>query len=337
MSLAGRLTALLVVCVIATAGAGGAQAPETLTIEFPAAVSPPTVSVWYHPPPGQPFPVAGAHPPHRTYSVSISRAVPLRVLLYIPGYQFVAHEFEPAEITKTFIPPLIPLGTTPLHGRLVTSSGQPVRDTPIRLSYDLVEAMSFFGYMDGPSSVLELERTRTADDGGFELTIPLFISDPFFQRYSRPDSRGFRLWSSERPFLWDDTLEPFAFGFQTTFVRPFVVVKSRRGTLGGRLGPAFLREHDLPLDLGPHLGGVGVRALTIELGAAPSSAPPEGPRVIAYNAMLEADGTFAVDLPPGAYDLTLSVLGPGGILQRRVVVDQGVQVLEGERSLIERP
>jgi hypothetical protein len=53
--------------------------------------------------------------------------------------------------------------------------------------------------------------------------------------------------------------------------------------------------------------------------------------------MLGADGTFAVELPPGMYDLTLSILGPGGILQRRVVVDRGVQVPEGERSFIERP
>jgi hypothetical protein len=336
MPLAFRLAALLVVCVSATTGR--AQGPETLTIEFPAAVSPTTVSVWYLPPPGQAFPVTGARPSNRTYTIPVAGALPLRVLIHVPGYQLVAREFEAAEMTGTFIPPLIPLGNAPLHGRLVTSSGQPLRDTPIRLSYDLVEAMAFFGYMDGPSSVLELAHTRTADDGGFELSIPLSISDPFFQRYSRPDSQGFRLWSSERPFFWDDTLRPFAFGFQTTFVRPFVVVKSRRGNLAGRIGPAFLHEHDLPLDLGPHLDDQRMHpTLRIRLDASPSSAPLEGPRVIAYNAMLGADGTFAVDLPPGMYDLTLSILGPGGILQRRVVVDRGVQVPEGERSFIERP
>jgi hypothetical protein len=53
--------------------------------------------------------------------------------------------------------------------------------------------------------------------------------------------------------------------------------------------------------------------------------------------MLKSDGTFAVDVPPGTYDLTLAVLGPGGVLQMTVPVETACVMKEGERRVIDRP
>lgn len=60
-------------------------------------------------------------------------------------------------------------------------------------------------------------------------------------------------------------------------------------------------------------------------------------RNFGYNAMLKTDGTFDVQLPPGRYDVTLSVLGPDGAVRKKVLVEAGVLILEGQPKEVIRP
>jgi hypothetical protein len=330
-----RIVTLSVACLGATVGR--AQTPDHLTIQIPATVVPETVSIWYQASPGPNLTVLQTRAATSSYLVSTADTTHLRILLYVPGYQMVARDLEPAEMSQTFVPPLIPLASSVLHGQLVDSSNHPLADQSMHLTYELIEGMEFFDYLDGPAPVLDLQQTRTGRDGGFEFRVPLLVNDPFFQRYSRPDGQGFRLASSKDAGEFDVTLRPSGFGFETSFATPFVIVKTRRGTLAGRIGPDFLRSNGLPADLGPYLNTMGGLPLSLQLEVIPAPDPGPGPHAIFFNGMLKSDGTFAVDVPPGTYDLTLAVLGPGGVLQMTVPVETAGVMKEGERRVIDRP
>lgn len=265
------------------------------------------------------------------YVVPIGDAHALKLLIYLPGYQMVVAEFADPGLTSTnFQPPLATLPPTRWVARLVDSSNRPVRNQVLDLNYRLFEAMPYFGYADGSVPTIHIGTARTDGFGALAFDIPSFFDDPFFQQYSRDGAKQFQLNSTGRPESLDDTLRPFSFSAQI-YERPSVVVKSERGTLSGRLGNGFLRQNGIGGDLTqfvhPGLGG----PLSVRLYVAAAEWRIE------YNAMLKADGTFDVQLPPGSYELKLYLPESGNPSARTIIVDPDVLIQEGQRLVLELP
>src|SRR6185436_15438552 len=93
----------------------------------------------------------------------VGTARSLKLLIYIPGYRMVASEFSAAELQpgKLFIPPLEPLPTAVVKGRLLDSGDKPLIDQTLRVEYHLIEAMGYFGYVDGGVPSMDIGSVRT--------------------------------------------------------------------------------------------------------------------------------------------------------------------------------
>jgi hypothetical protein len=107
----------------------------------------------------------------------------IRVLFLAKGYAvgtFVGPADSAGEVdTRLYKLPLITV-----RGRL-----DPPPPFPIKLSfsYDLVEAMGYFGYTDGSTPVLELG-TATPDAAGvFKIDLPDVTADPFIDQERQVD------------------------------------------------------------------------------------------------------------------------------------------------------
>jgi hypothetical protein len=98
---------------------------------------------------------AGVHEyPIDVTNTDVGPARSLKLLIYIPGYRMVAWEFNEAEAHsgKVFIPPLIPLATTALTGRVVDADQRPLAGQILHLDYFLQEVMPYFGDFSARSS-----------------------------------------------------------------------------------------------------------------------------------------------------------------------------------------
>lgn len=336
--------AILITGVVA-AGVVGAQGPGTgLLVRIPPGIEPETVSIYF----GQRgvAPVVNevtTQPGIANYVLPVVGPEPMSVLMYVPGYRIVARALSGVELASRFEPALAPLATVRMNGRLVDSRGQPIVGQDLELSYDLLEAMPYFGYIDGGVPTIELARTRTGEGGTFTFDVPAFGDDPFFRQHATPGHAGFQLRrpNRQRPFSFDDNLRPSRFAARAAYDSPFVVVQTSAGILSGRLGPGFLRQHDLGDDLSAYrLDPMPARQrLGLQLDAEVVSPDGRDVPMRAYNAMLKVDGTFEVALPPGAYNVKLSVLDAAGgwRLQRTIAVEHAAVVEEGKRHVIERP
>ena len=80
------------------------------------------------------------------YTFPIAGARFLKLLIYMPGYQMVTAEFKDAQLdTSTpYTPPLVTLPAVRLDGRLVNSSGRPLRDYGLYLGYHFMESVGYF-------------------------------------------------------------------------------------------------------------------------------------------------------------------------------------------------
>lgn len=286
---------------------------------------------------------AGPEPGHLMHVTTCGGDAPAqKAVVYVPGYQVVARELTPAEQASMFAPEFVELPTARLEGRLVDTAGEPLQGRSLDLIYSLVEVMEYCGRLDGPVPTLLIARVQTDSAGAFAFDVPAFHDDPFFQRYSK-GNHGFRLMSPDEPrgALSGDNLRPSSFAPARTYPSPLVVVQSQYGVLSGHLGAQYLRQNGLEaldayrLNLMPDAG----RPLRLQLDARGFRSDDDsgGPRAIGYNAMLKTDGSFEVTLPPGPYDLTLTVLGPDGTVQRAIVVEEIVVVREGQRHAVVRP
>jgi hypothetical protein len=224
---------------------------------------------------------------------TVGPAQSLKVLVYIPGYRMVAAEFKEAEIRsgKIFIPPLVPLATTALTGRLVDPKQKPLSDQTLRLEYFLLEVMTYFGYGDGSVPSLSIGDIKTDARGEFTVNIPAFGDDAFF------NSGWFQLNSSEGlSFLGSHQLKPNSFPARKVY-EPLVITDVGRGTLSGTLGKETLKQNNLSEDLRAYVRPQDTIVTGITLHAKGES--------VTYNADLQVDGSFEVQLPPGEYELEL--------------------------------
>jgi hypothetical protein len=246
----------------------------------------------------------------------VGPAQSLKLLIYIPGYRMVTAEFKDADLRtgKTFIPPLFPLPTTPVKGRLLDSAEKPLSDQTLTAGYHLSEAMAYFGYGDGSVPFISFGTVKTDSKGEFTFNVPSLPEDSFFQLNDRSPFGRVQLLSDDGMIFQDQTLTPDSLPAQKTY-EPLVIRKTRQATLSGKLGKDFFQQNNLTANL-----RVELRA---EARAGESS----------LNAGLQPDGSFEVQLPPGEYDLVLWVPGTN----RKILVENGVAVAENGRKVIERP
>jgi len=251
----------------------------------------------------------------------------LKLLIYIPGYRMVATEIPGKDLQTgmVFAPPLVPLPTTMVKGRLIDSAGQPLENESLKVDYMLEEQMGYFRYADGVVGSFHVADTVTNDNGEFSFVVPSLLDDPFFAGFieqGRFASRGsFQISSAgERGFM-DPTLAPNSFPPQKTY-EPLTIRKTRKGTLTGKLGREFLRQNGLSEDLRVYVRTRDTIVTRIQLLARSERS--------VFNATLLPDGTFELQVTAGKYDVQLWV--PGG--DRFIPVESGVVVEEDRRTEI---
>jgi hypothetical protein len=258
----------------------------------------------------------------------VGPATALKLLVYIPGYRVVASEFSDTELQtgRVFIPPLNPLPLAVVTGSLLDSAGRPLPDQILNVHYFLTEAMRYFGYFDGSVPILPIDRAKTDSKGEFTIRIPSLLEDPFFQSNSPRLAGEFEMTNEEGTRFWDQTLAPNSFPAREAY-QPLVVRKTRTGTLSGQLGKHFFRQNNLSDDLRVYVRPGDTIPTGIELQATIRSG------AWSFNADLEVDGSFQVKVPAGEYDLVLWVPE----IERKIVVQSGVVVVENERRVLEVP
>ena len=212
-------------------------------IQIPREVAPETVRVFFA------LSASGVLPDEsvRTRSGVYDYTIPirgerfLRLLIYIPGFQMVTAEFKDGQLdpSKAYTPVLARLPAVRLDGRLTDSSGQPMRNQTLDLSYELSEAVRFFCgncRIDDRIPRIEFEQARTDDTGAFTFNVANVRDDPFFQRYSPPGEEPFALRAQTSQGMTGDVLRPSRFSAETADKKPFVVTQVERRTLSGRVG-----------------------------------------------------------------------------------------------------
>ena len=173
------------------------------------------------------------------YTIPIRGERFLRLLIYVPGFQMVTAEFRDGQLdpSKPYTPPLARLPTVRLDGRLTDSSGQPVRNQTLDLSYELSEAVRFFCgncRIDGRIPRIEFGQARTDDTGAFTFNVPNVRDDPFFQRYSTAREERFDLRAQTSRGMTGDVLRPSRFSAEAADKKPFLVTQVERGILSRR-------------------------------------------------------------------------------------------------------
>lgn len=253
----------------------------------------------------------------------------LALRIYIPGYRMMTQEFTREELRTaiTFVPPLVPLSTTTLKGRLIDSAGKPLTGEYLEFDYVFAELLGPGG---GMTTSFRIADTTTDGDGRFEIDVPSLLDDPFFENTSSPGY--FEIVNDHDIRGIDFTLHPSTLHVQKNY-ELLTITKSRKGTLGGRLGALFLDQNDVREQSGLEVkvtpSGSGTTIPTIrqsDFGAR----RPVNP-VPTFSAPIASDGRFNIQVPAGRYDVRLWV--PGG--NRFIPVESGVVVEEDRRTRID--
>lgn len=264
--------------------------------------------------------------PVELHASVLGSARSLKLLIYIPGYQMVAQEFTGADIQtgKVFIPPLVPLPTAVLHGRLVNSGEKPLSGQTLYVKYLLSEAMNYFGYTDGMVDSLHIASVKTDSKGEFTINVPSLVDDPFFQSNGHAP-REFQLDSEDNsPYVGDRTLTPHSFPAQKAYT-PLLIRNAQKGTLSGKLGKEFLRQNNLSEDLRVYIRQGDTVVTGIELRASGNG--------MFFNANLKVDGSYEIQLPPAEYELTLWV----SEIQELIPIKDGLVVEENKQRIFNLP
>jgi hypothetical protein len=317
---------------------GQAPATSAFQIHIPTEIKPETVMIYFGVSYGQGFSSSTVTTKQGVYDYPLAvadRASSLKLLIYIPGYKMVTEEFHGMDLKtpKIFVPALRALPTVPLTGRLVDSSNHPIPNQNLVLKQDL-EDMNYFSQYDGGGDYIEIGRTRTDADGAFKFDVPAFPDDPYFEKDFRDGNERIFLSSLGTVFRDDDTLQPSRLSAQKSYPDTLVVRKTQHGILSGLLGKTFLQQNGVTGDMSRYIDSVDSVPFSIRLDAE-MDIPPDGH--VFYNANLKADGTFEVSIPPGIYDLTFLVLGPGFELQKEISVEKGLLIQEGQEKIVQRP
>jgi hypothetical protein len=251
-----------------------------------------------------------------------------KLIAYCPGYQIA--QISDAPLDEPWSPEFKKLPTTPIKGMLADTKGNPIAKEKLVLSYLLDEAMSFFGYADGMVYPLRIATIETKDDGTFQIEIPLMEKDPFFQRYPRRVRRlRVSLPRSGRLSTTFWMIQPETIPLQIRYTKPVRIQCVKKGKLSGHIGRDFLKKNEVT---GGVRGGYWPETETnyrIKLDAETKD------RKRSYNCMLKKDYTFSVFLPPGEYDLRMSIFSRGYVIQRRITVRENVRLIEGDNVELE--
>lgn len=248
------------------------------------------------------------------YDVPCTTADVVKLFAYLPGCRI--DPVDGLRAGDAWEPFFLPLDSVPLEGKLLDSHGRPLAGETLVFTYDLIEAMDYFGYSDGSVPRLPVATARTQNDGTFSASIPDFAGDPFF---SAPASPG----RPDRQRRLDVALAPARSRFDSPWVlapahvllqdvsaAPVEIRRIGKAALKGQFTEEFRSRH----------GIVGV----VRHGPWPEEETGFRLELLAkfnggaYNCNLQSNFAFSGALPPGRYDLQLNEMERGYLLHRSV-------------------
>lgn len=188
-----------------------------------------------------------------------------KILVYAPGYKMISREIP---VTGTFlseqwIPKFEKLSTVRLKGKLVDSLEKPLSGESLAVTYSLLEAMSYFRYLDGTAPTLKIANTITDEEGMFTIEVPSLLEDPFFINHQ--GLKEFTLsvmWPNVySPIFPAWELVPSKIAVQKVYPEKLTIVLVNHAKLSGFIGPIFWKENEVVGDIAPHNGGTAIRPI----------------------------------------------------------------------------
>lgn len=266
----------------------------------------------------------------RDYLVDVSWGRRVKILAYCPGYKMVTFDSADVLFAEPFIPRFEPLKMLPVTLRLVDSKGTPLAWENVRITHSLRE-MEFFGYADGMVFPVTVAAGITNFAGELPIEVPCLLYDPYFTSGERPlGGFGIKvLRSISGGFDLVPRVIPLQTSYPGTLPGTLVVTLVRRAKLIGQVERSFWKKHGIQprVELARkrdkrYFGNVSVFAK--RKGARGS----QGWGV-------KADGSFSFTLPPGTYQISVSVYaGEKGFTKKSIPVFSDLVLQEEEQRHI---
>ncbi len=224
----------------------------------------------------------------------------VKLLIYYPGCKIVTAEMASADASEPFTPLFEKLPTSVITLKLTLSDGTPLADRKVFLRQSIPD-MEYFGYFDGMvlSELAAAPASGTTDKAGrVTLQAPALLDDPLFAKLKVTPGFSMRL-DEDRLSAWDYNLSPDFIAAQDNYAQPIVVKLVYRSKISGKVQQSFLQRNgiDVPMGQSTQAGGYPDYAIWFE---ADHKGGGQGVGV-------QADGSFSMTLPPGAYDLSIQV------------------------------
>lgn len=260
------------------------------------------------------------------YDVPCTTADVVKLFAYLPGCRI--DHVDGLRAGDTWEPFFVPLDPVPLEGRFVDSQGRPLAGETLVFTYDMIEAMDYFGYSDGGVPRLPLATAQTLADGSFSASIPDIAGDPFFAdpalsgHMANPRRLDVALAPARSRFDSPWVLEPAHVLLQDVSAGPVEIRRIGKAALKGQLTEEFRRRHGI---VGVVRNGPWPEEETgfrLELWANFNGG--------AYNCNLQSNFVFSSTLPPGRYDLRLIEMARGYLPHRIIPVRTNLVLAEND-------
>ena len=260
------------------------------------------------------------------YDVSCTTADVVKLFAYLPGFRI--DHVDGLRAGDAWEPFFVPLDSVPLEGKLLDSQGRHLAGETLVFTYDMMEAMGFFGYSDGGVPRLPVATAHTLADGSFSASIPDIAGDPFFAERAcsghsaNPRRLDVALASARSRFDSPWVLEPAHVPLQDVSAGPVEIRRIGKAALKGQLTDEFRRRHGI---VGVVRNGPWPEEETgfrLELWANFDGG--------AYNCNLQSNFVFSSALPPGRYDLQLTEMARGYLPHRTIPVRTNLVLAEND-------
>jgi hypothetical protein len=250
----------------------------------------------------------------------------VKLLIYYPGCKLATAEIARADMGEPFTPVFEKLPTTPLTLKLTLSDGTPLAGRKVSLKQSIPDR-AYFGsdWMVLFYNACDVASGTTDRSGCVTVQVPRLLDDPIFAGLKL--SPGFDLRLDEdvlRAVAYD--LVPTSIPAQTSYPTPTTVKLIYQARISGKVEESFLKRNSIDVPVGQSVqpGGHPVHSIWFQ---AQHKGGGQGVAV-------QADGSFAMPIPPGTYDLLIEVRRSPGTHLETFPVRKGFVLGEKERKEI---
>jgi hypothetical protein len=262
------------------------------------------------------------------FTVGIGEAAnTIKLLIYYPGCKIVTAEIARVDLTKPFTPVFEKLSTTRLTLTLTLFDGTPIVDRKVSVRQSIPD-MEYFGYSDGmdlSQNACAVASGTTDKSGRLTVRVPVLLNDPLFADPKLSPGFSIRLDNDQLAAL-DYNLDPNFISAQRRFSVPVAIKLIYRSSISGKVDESFLRRNGVAVPMGQSVQPDGYTDYSVWFEADHKGG--------GSGVGVQADGSFAMSLSPGTYDLSIQVRRGPGTEWKTLTVQKGFEIGEKEKKEI---